>query len=544
MIYKFALNFNAALFGGTPRTVHSPGKTGMLRISKPLAANSGGLLQYDAWSAWDNDAGVYPGGNSPVPGKTWDNRFEVWGTKDGEDYELLWRAVDEGIDPNLYATAAQAWAAIDALLPLTFIGYDTYKVQSAFDNNPGDNRGGISLIIEMSSADTGHELITQTPDLPIAEEWQWLTDITISYDGTEDRLPLKAYPTRTFSGKFSFDRVEDVRRHIALMLKNFDKEFRFPLYQYSSKVKTRIAKGAFDIPCNALRGDFRADKEALLIDGDTWEIIVPSAVFANKLVSQSPVMNNYSPRAVIMPLVKVFANSNATISRTSPDNGASSSFTFSERVPTLPVLSPLNAAAIDAFDGLPILSRVPIGVGFDGAIVSGLQAIDYTGVDDLVSPWNFEQWGYALTFKADRMSDLGDWEWWQAFALAIQGSANTFLFPTNREDFDVAVPAIGGGALVTVKGTDYSQHYWEHGAFKRIFIDSDAGRHYATVTGITAINGGNERLTFNPPLPAGAGWVSNQRVGFLLKVRNDGDKITFNHYGLHTEVGIALRTVV
>ena len=143
-----AVGFNqfAKNFGVTPSTTYSPGRGGVLRISKPRAADSGGKLTWDAWSAWDNDAGV-GGGNSPVPGQTWDNRFEVWASNGGA-FTRIFQANEAGLDTNLYATPDDAFNAINALLPLTFTGWDTYRVQAQYDNNPSDNRGGISLLIE------------------------------------------------------------------------------------------------------------------------------------------------------------------------------------------------------------------------------------------------------------------------------------------------------------------------------------------------------------------------------------------------------------
>ena len=542
MIYEFALNFDAVSFGGVPRTVHTPGREGLLRITKPRAALSNGRLQFDAWSAYPDDTGIFPGGSSPVPGQTWDNRFEVWASNGGA-MQRIWNAVDEGVSANLYATSDAAFNAIAALLPLTFTGWDAYEIRSAFDNNPADNRGGISLIVEMRSEGDGRELVRQVPDAPIDEEWSWLTDVSTSYDGTEDRIPLLRYPRRRFAGSFTFDQTNDVRNHVALMLKNFDKQFRFPLYQYQAKLKAKAAAGSFDVFCNGRRGNFRPDVEALIFDTNgVWEIIVPRVVAANKLTLQTQLRNNYSARALVVPITKVFANTNASVTRRNPDHSATSSFNFNERLPTLPFVPPLNDVAVATFDGLPVVPFVPLGTGFDATLATGLQTVDYTARVDLISPWNVGQWAYNLSFKASLLGASTDFDWWQKFAEAIQGSANPFLLSTNRADLEVVTPAVGGGNVVTILGDGYSEYYFDHTAFQRIFIDSDAGRHYAKITALSSL-GGNDRLTFAPALPAGAGWNVNQKVGFLLKLRNDNDKISCKHYGLWTEVSMAARTV-
>lgn len=542
MIYEFALNFNAVTFGGVPRTVHTPGREGLLRITKPLAAASGGKLQFDAWSAYPDDTGVYPGGSSPVPGQTWGNSFEVWASKGGA-MTKIWDAEDEGFSPNLYATAAQAYAAINALLPIVFTGYDAYEIRSQFDNNPGDNRGGISLVVEVRSEAEGRELLQHIPDAPIEEEWSWLTDVATAYDGSETRIPLLRYPRRRFSGNLTFDRVDDVRNHVAMMLKNFDKQFRFPLFQFQAKLKAKANVGASEILCNARRGNFRPDVEALIMDTNgTWEIVVPRVVAADKLTLQTNLRHAYSARAIIMPITKVYTETNASITRKNPDHSATSSFNLKELLPTLPFVPPLNDAVVATFDGLPLVPYVPVGTGFDATLATGLTAMDYTGRVDLISPWTLNQWAYNLSFKASHLGASKDFAWWQKFAEAIQGSFNPFLLPTNRADLPIVTPANGGGNTVVVLGDSYSEYYFDHPAFQRIFIDSDAGRHYAKITALSSI-GGNDRLTFAPALPAGAGWNVNQKVGFLVKLRNDNDKISCKHYGLWTEVSMAARTV-
>lgn len=383
----------------------------------------------------------------------------------------------------------------------------------------------------------------QVPEAPIVEEWAWITDVTTSYNGNEDLIPLLRYPRRTFNGNYRFDTKTDLRRHLAMMTRKFRTEFGFPLYQYGCKLKSAVAIAADTVNINTKRGDFKVDGRAIIIEGSKFEEVTIAEVTADALTFADPLANAFTKNAIVAPLATVFTNTNASVTRANPDHSATSSFSFIERVPTVPLVSPLNASVIAMFDGLPILPHVPIGSTFDQALATGLQPVDYVGLIDIVTPWTFTQWAYAANFKIDRLSDLDDWEWWIRFADTIQGSANPFLFPTNREDMQVVTPAAQGGVGITVKGDEFSQHYWGHGGFSRIFIDTDAGRHYAKVTGISAV-AGNDRLTFAPALPVGAGWSNNQRVGFLLKVRNDNDKIAFTHYGLTTEVALALRTVL
>jgi hypothetical protein len=114
-----------------------------VRFSKPLAADSDGLLSWDAYSAWPSDG--YSGSNPPpVHGQTWQNFVSIYGNNGGAD-TLLWTA---SLSANNYLTAAAAFAALAAQLPQSFTGYSTYKVEAGNDPNPGDNRGGLSVEVE------------------------------------------------------------------------------------------------------------------------------------------------------------------------------------------------------------------------------------------------------------------------------------------------------------------------------------------------------------------------------------------------------------
>lgn len=387
------------------------------------------------------------------------------------------------------------------------------------------------------------DVVLQVPEAPLKEEWAWLTDVATSYDGTEDAIPLLRYPRRMFTGQFLFTETADLRRHLAMATKRYRTEFGFPLFQYQTKLKAAASAGSNTVSVNARRGDFKTGVGAIIVEGATYEEVEVAVVTETSLQFVDNLANAYTKRAIVCPLATVYTPTGAGISRTTRDNGGTASFVYVERLPTLPFVNELNEATIATFESLPLLPYVPIGTNFNSSVATGLESVDYVGTSDFVSPWTYEQWAYSLTFNANRIGNVDDWEWWQKFADQIQGSQNPFLFPTNRDDLDVVVSATAGGTTIRVRGTEYSDHYWGHGGFSRIFIDTAAGRHYARVTGVAVI-GGNDRLTFTPALPGGAGWASGQTVGFLLKVRNAVDKIDLTHYGLTTEIGLTVRTVV
>lgn len=382
----------------------------------------------------------------------------------------------------------------------------------------------------------------ETPEDPITETWRWTTDQMTAYKGGEDRIPLTRYPKRSFSGSIEFDTEAKARRHMALMFQRHRSLLKLPLFQYQTKLKAPVAAGAAGVTVNAIRSDLRAGLAAVIIEGDTFEELVVDTVLAGSVTFTTNLVNDYSARAVLCPLTIVYSATGSGFMRRNPDDSASASFTYMEKDPWPPFVDPLNVQALTMYDGMPVLERRAIGTQFNHALDSGIRINDYLAGADVFSAWEQSQWAFPLRWLINRGLDPLEWHKWVSFADYIQGAYREFLLPTHREDLEIVTPAAGTEAVLTVKGDEYSQHYWGSDTFSRIAIESDAGRHYATVTGVASLLG-DDQLTFDPPLPAGAGWATNQRVEFLLKVRNADDVITCTHYGFQTEVSMGLRTV-
>jgi hypothetical protein len=108
-----------------------------VRLSKPRAAVSGGVLTWDAFSRWpvDSDNG----------GLTWFNDVQLYGVGGGGDV-LLFDHLNNSPTSGV-ATANEAFDALTAVLPFVGTGYDSYKVVG-LDDTVLENRGGLSVLVE------------------------------------------------------------------------------------------------------------------------------------------------------------------------------------------------------------------------------------------------------------------------------------------------------------------------------------------------------------------------------------------------------------
>jgi len=387
-----------------------------------------------------------------------------------------------------------------------------------------------------------YTIALQVPESPIREEWIWTTDLMTSYDGEEYRIPLNRYPKRIFSGQYSFDTVESVRRHLAFTFTRFGTIFQVPLYQYQIKLKSAAAATDTSVAVNAERSDFRVGETAFISEGGIFETLTVATVTSTEVAFTTPLVNSYTRRAIICPLTVCYTASGSSLSRLNSNNNATASYRYVEREPWTPFISSLNDAELVMFDDYAVLDFNAIGTEFDSTLDTGIIISEYIGLSDLFTPLTQSQFTFQRTWQVNRVFELDDWLWWYAFGDHVQGSFLPFLIPTHREDFTIVSAASASGTTVTVNGTEYSDHYWGVDTFARIVIDSSVGRHYAVITNVTEV-AGNDVLTFTPALPAEAGWDVDQKIEHLLKVRIANDKIICDHYGLHTDISMSLRTV-
>lgn len=387
-----------------------------------------------------------------------------------------------------------------------------------------------------------YTIALHAPESPLNEDWAWQTDLVTSYNGSEARTPLASLPRREFSGLLEFTRAADARRHAAFMFQSQRIEFGFPLFQYQVPLKQRAAIGADNLVVNTQRSDLRVGQQAIIIEGANFQVFTVSAIAADSVTMVEVTTEAYTERAIVCPIVGAFTNPGGGMTRRNADDSARSQFRYIEARPRLPFLSPQNTTTLATFDGFPVLDRKAVGTEFEEAADNGMRATEYLSGFDFFSPYEQGHQILSRRYVANRTFDPASFLWWQKFADTVKGSAVAFLLPSDRADLEIVTPANGGGSTVTVRGTEYSEHYFAADTFKRFSIDTAAGRQYVKATGVAVI-GGNDRITFSPALPAGAAWSQEQRISFARKVRIADDRINCVHYSGHAELTIAMRTV-
>ena len=382
--------------------------------------------------------------------------------------------------------------------------------------------------------------IIQPPEDSIVEKWVWRTNILTADDGTEQRISLSELPKRSYSGRMTFETVAKVRRHMALMYAGYSNTFKWPAFHIQTKLKAKVAAASDTMYLNPVRSDFRAGATAIIIEGDKFETFTVDEINTDHITAVAGLANSYSTKAMVMPLMTVYTQPGASVVRKPVDSFASVNFEFYEYGFQDPFILEDDEVVLPTYKGLPVLAKRSVGIEFESALFTGAEITDYGGFPNIRDRWDNSNWGFALNFLWHRTFTPEDIYFWKTFADYCRGGTNPFYYPSTRSDFEVLTPGVGTGTSITLKGTEYSQHYYVVDSMQDIVVTKpDGTQHYAEVTGV-ASGSGNDVLTISPALPAGD-WT-DQTVGFMYLLRIEDNAITLSHFGLDTMVGMNVRT--
>jgi hypothetical protein len=388
------------------------------------------------------------------------------------------------------------------------------------------------------------ELFTVRPNEPVNEVWVWQTDLMISDDGTEQRTELTEYPRRETGGAFAFDNQATLNRHLMGLTRSKGNALNVPFFQYSTALTAAAAPGAMSLFFSARTTQVAdADYAMLYNEAETvYELVALDTVGAASSSLAAPLGLAWPAGSYIAPVHLAYARNGALINRANPDGVATIQMSLREVQFHAPFLNPLNAAVLDLLGGSPILnSCIPVGSKFRDQVVDGSDPIDYGGAIEIRSRWQRTKLMFERTFRVPRTNDFSDWEWWFQFADYIRGSRRPFWLPSYRQDFTVVTPPAPSGTTLTVASHFFRDYCFSFVGLRGLFIETDAGIHFALATAVID-SGTDDAITFAPALPAGAGWDTGQKIGFLYKCRLQDDRMTWAHYNSYSYVDLNILT--
>lgn len=385
------------------------------------------------------------------------------------------------------------------------------------------------------------------PETPLIERLQFLTDVFIHKDGTEQRVSLRKAPRQVFDMKLRREDGVERQRVDFLLFDWQSRVFGLPMWHEPTPLTGDVTAGATSINVqDTTLSDFRVGGLAIIYESETkFDALEVTAVGPTSISFNTPVTQDYSAAAGIrvMPL--------RTAITSQPAKESKYAVNLCDFDLTMRVLD--NDVDLSDLTGWPtynskILLSDPNAITgtLDGLIERELTVFDGSGGGKFsqVSTWNRARHSSAKTFVSTTRSRL-----WAIRKLlhALRGRQVSFYLPTFTKDVTLASLYLSGSAALTIANVGYTRYAKQRTPKLDLRIILNDGTTFTrTVTASSEVDASTEQLTLSSVIAQNIAPEDVARIEFLEKVRIDSDEIVIEHRSANGEanIGFPVRVVL
>ena len=381
------------------------------------------------------------------------------------------------------------------------------------------------------------------PEVPVNETWEWLSDLMIATDGTEQRIALRGeMPRVELNLKVRFDSSESIRRFYSDLASSIGRLW-IPEYQYATRTTAASASGSFQVYYDNTQTDIRAGDYVLIQTPVTAMLVEINALNASGGTVTSPLTADIPANSLIMPGSPALIDNQTSIDRYAVNQAAETTLICKMIRQRSALTRTGSAVTLPTFLGSPVVDKRPLADELvKDEVSTGQVSIDnQTGLPDIISRWDYSRIGGPRTFKVNRIKAPDEMDYWKTVFAYCRGQARKFWMPTYRDDMKLAVAPSDATMTYTIEGTQYAEKIWPIITHRYIEIETASGIHRTQITG-ASVTGSNTIILLTTPLPTGAGWRNVSRISYLLPVRLNDDKVEWKHYGLESLLNLSIRT--
>jgi len=377
------------------------------------------------------------------------------------------------------------------------------------------------------------------PETPLIERLQFLTDVFIHKDGTEQRVSLRKAPRQVFDMKLRREDGVERQRVDFLLFDWQSRVFGLPMWHEPTLLTGDVTAGATSINVqDTTLSDFRVGGLAIIYESETkFDALEVTAVGPTSISFNTPVTQDYSAAAGIrvMPL--------RTAITSQPAKESKYAVNLCDFDLTMRVLD--NDVDLSDLTGWPtynskiLLSDANAITGtLDGLIERELTVFDGSGGGKFsqVSTWNRARHSSAKTFVSTTRSRL-----WAIRKLlhALRGRQVSFYLPTFTKDITLASLYLSGSSALAIVNVGYSRYAKQRTPKVDIRIILNDGTIFTrTVTASSEVDANTEQLTLSSVIAQNIAPADVARIEFLEKVRIDSDEIVIEHRSANGEANI------
>lgn len=388
------------------------------------------------------------------------------------------------------------------------------------------------------------EVLTHIPEIPVKENWEWLSDILTSNDGSEQRIAIRGSVPRVSQDlKYRFTSTYDIRKFWNTLLGGRG-VFYLPEYQYSTKISSKSLSGSSRVYYGPDKTDIRVG-EKVIIKNELFEV---NSVYSDGCDFTTNLTFDLEIGDMIAPVAESVLDDNSTLSRFSVNEVSDARIKATYNRNRSQLSRPGTSASYALWNSIPVLDVRPISDGvIDTTIIEGQFLLDNKiGPINLINNYNYPKISTSRKFIVDRVIESQcntetrrSSDYWRHFFEYCRGSARKFWMSTFRSDLEISGAVSDGASNILVEGTEYSNLIFDlMTTHRNIEIVTSNGTHMCEITS-SSVEGSNSRLQISPSLPSG--WTDVERISFLLPMRIGGDSVTWEHYGLHSFLNFSVR---
>lgn len=466
--------------------------------------------------------------------------FNAWGVP--VDLDTIVENAGAGVDvvspPSLPATIPAYVSLLDpSSTRFDPVLYDVEALASGAPRFDGDIEFDFSTseVLELLVRGSRIVFFASEPEVPFVERLTFNTDVRARVDGSEQRTAARANFRQFFDYVILADEYD--RRALQSQLYGWlSKTFAIPLWHERVLTTSDVIVGATTLACSSTADvDFRDAGFAVIYESPTkYDVLVLDSVGANSLsFTSSPLLNNYSSGATVMPIRVAFFQKNLQGSRYVRDlEKFVASFQVLDNTTGAPAGS---TSGWDTYGGYVLLDD-PNVVQQDETPEGWTQRTylldSDVGVVNVTSRWDYSRHSSVKGFRCQNRAAVLKL---RRLLLALYGRQKAFYLPTFAEDLTVVADIANGGVTLDVENVGYTR-----------FTQNRQNRSIVRVTftdGTTLTRGVDsslevsdtvERLSLDSTWPADRAVDEVSRVEFFELCRFDTDQFSlrYERFGL------------
>lgn len=370
------------------------------------------------------------------------------------------------------------------------------------------------------------------PDSTVEEQYNWLTNILTSFNGTEQRISIRGAPRRVINATFRLENDDQITRFQELIYKGNNTSIGVPMWQYASGLRNNVNIGTNIFDVDLAMADVRPGDSFLIVDlgnDANFEVFTVSLVGLSSFTTLVTSGKNFKAgRAIIVPLMigKIQDNSNIKIDTVWGETTLTVEDSNSHLLVTRPN-TPGNLVTM--FDGYPVLDRVPLSTANEMSTINNAELIDYdVGRTVKKINWSTPKLSISRQFVLQRLQTVNELDYWKEFMQAVNGSQRPFLMRTFGRDLEIDQTSSSLTNSIVILGKFYGDSLFQRESHKRLIFHTNQGIHYRKILSVS-VDTVTKKTTLNleTPLPNLVSAITH--IEFALKMRLTNDQISLTH---------------